>query len=407
MFTMTRSSVLAAFTAVAAVALAADTLEGTARAHDASCAVPAAQLLSFGGAAVASPRIVPVTFSSDPLGASVQDFLPKLARDHGIASVLSEYGVGGMEVAPPIRLDEAPPAQITNTQVAAFIAGKIQSGAFPPADARSVYVLVYPDGTEVDREFFFGTFSACDIGDAFHDVASLPSGASVPIVVSPRCAGPFLGSSGLDRVTLALSAEVADAVTDPFFDGYSGTDFNGSAFSSLTNASEIADLCLSLPGPSLRPASIGYTVSRLWSNSAAKAGREPCLPAAAPDRYFNAYPAKIDGTRAVPFFDTQGISLAPGGEITIPVRLFGNERGPRSWQLSAASLTSPFGGPSDPFGQLTFSFDRTMGGDGDVRYLTISRTASPPPDAANFFLGFAIQSTSGSETHVWPVIVGD
>lgn len=403
-----RTSLLATLAATSVLALGGDALspfERTARADDDLVTREIPQLLSFGGPVVAAPHVVPVFFPGDPLAASLTDFLGKVTREPTFASTLREYGVGTASIASSITLDEAPPALITSVEIRAWMGAKIASATLPAPDANTVYVLVYPVETEVDLDFGFGfVFPACFSTATFSDNVTTASGALANYVVAPRCEG-FFGLSGVDAVTMPLSAELASAfVTPRGADGFAGIDFNGSGFAAATFAGTIGGFCEFLPDGFGTPPALGYTISRLWSNRAARQQRDPCRGPGQSAHYFNAVPLGLDGTESQPGFASKGISLAEGGQVTLPIRLFGDARGPRTWQLSA-STTWNAAGPSDPNGVLSFSFDRATGGDGDVRHLTVKR-APLPPGAQPFPLNFAIQSTAGGETHSWVVAVG-
>jgi hypothetical protein len=332
----------------------------------------------------------------------VQDFLGKLAASKQLAS-LSEYGVGAATLAPAITLADAPPAQITNFDIQSWVAGAIASGQLPAPDANTLYTLVYPPQTEVDFVGFFGGgFPECSGFGAYHDAIVLPSGAVASFVVSARCAN-VLTFTGLDALTVPLSSELAGALTNPqplIAPAYQGTDFRGSGWSSQTPTGEIGELCETLPGGLVKPADVGYTVTRVWSNKAAAATREPCAPAAGATRYFGAAPI-LDGTEPFAFTFVNGITVPPGGEATFPVVLFGEAS---RWKLSATEAWSAFGSP-DPNNLLSVSFDRTTGGPGDIRWVTVKR-APQPAGAPPVPLSFAIQSTAGRETHSWVVAVG-
>jgi len=404
MLKMVRTALTAAFATASLSLVAGDTVEAAARAHDCTI-VDAPQIFSSGGPVIASPRIVPIVFAADPLSPDLLDFVGKYASGPLFAASLDEYGVHGAEVAPPVVLTDPPPAHTSSDEIADWLSTKFLDPTFPQPDARSVYVVTYPEGTAVDIDFSFDPFPACSLTGAFHRNVTSPSGAAVPFVVAPHCPG-FLGLSGLDEVTMTLSSELVGAITDPQFDGYASPDFNGSVIGAVSNAGEIAEFCefnTSTPG-FVKPPSLGYTIARVWSNRAARSGREPCLPSLPGQHYFNTFPVGIDGIELSPFVDTKGIPLAPGAQITIPIRLFSDGDGPHKWQLSALEAWDPFF-ERDPFHQLSFSFDKTTGHDGDVRYLTVTRApASPGTDGAE--LTFAIQSTSGDETHTWLVGVG-
>jgi hypothetical protein len=145
-------------------------------------------------------------------------------------------------------------------------------------------------------------------------------------------------------------------------------------------------------------------VARIWSNQAAAGGHDPCrplLPGSGP--YFTADAILSEGTRVEQGVYARGVSIPPGSQATIPVRLRAD--GPMgAWQLSAQEEANHHL-PPDVYNELSFSWDQASGRAGDTRYLTITR--SPPPAGASpVFLRVAINSTSGSITNTSWLVVG-
>jgi hypothetical protein len=218
---------------------------------------------------------------------------------------------------------------------------------------------------------------------------------------------PYLGLVGIDQITDALSHEIEESATDPAGDGYIGSNWRGSGWATAgegSSASETADMCEFQPNADYRDPVSGFLVQRIWSNEAAAAGHDPCKPLQ-PDAgpYFTADPLPPDGTQAAPFAYTQGISIDPGSEATIPVVL--RSDGPAGeWQLTAAEVPNPHLEP-DIYNELSFSWDKASGRAGETRYLTIKR--APAPDGgAPVFLRVGITSTLGAVTHVSWLVVG-
>jgi len=364
------------------------------------------QVIYSNGPVVTAPRIVPVFFPGDPMAAPVADFLGKLAADRGYTSTLGEYGVGQPVVAPPIVLTEAAPAFTTNLLVGLWLAAKLSDPAFAHADANTVFVVVYPETTELDFDYGFGTFNLCFASAGVHDAVTAPSGARVPYTAVAHCEG-FFGQSGADAVTVASSQLLSGALTNPRPEApaYVGLDFNGSPSGASLFVSEVGDVCIAQPNGIGKPASIGYATTRLWSNRAARALKNPCRGAGAEDRYFNTLPLVApNGGEVLPFQMAKAITIPEGGEVTIPVLLVGDEHAPRSWALSATEDFSWYGS-FDPSNLLSFSWDNATGGIGSIRHLTVKRAALPAGAQAGE-LAFAIESTApDGVVNSWVVLV--
>ena len=96
---------------------------------------------------------------------------------------------------------------------------------------------------------------------------------------------------GVDVLTLALSHELVEAVTDPFVNSnpaYTGIDPDHILWAIAISGAEVADLCENEQPVSLVPADIGYPVQRIWSNVGAKAGTGPCVPVPPGEIFFQA-----------------------------------------------------------------------------------------------------------------------
>jgi hypothetical protein len=226
--------------------------------------------------------------------------------------------------------------------------------------------------------------------------------------VNPTCAVPYLGFIGIDQITNALSHELEESATDPdTYSGYTTENWAASGWGAAAEGSpgaETADMCEFQPSASYVDPQIGYMVQRSWSNASAAAGHDPCLPLLPSDPvYFTADPVLPEGTQVSWGTYARGVTLAPGGEVTIRVLL--RSDGPvGEWNLSAAEAPNPHLNP-DIYNELSFSWDRTSGRAGEARHLTIRR--SPPPDGGSpVFLRVAIKSTLGAVTHTSWLVVG-
>ena len=216
-------------------------------------------------------------------------------------------------------------------------------------------------------------------------------GASSPVpgmfhpvyAVIPRCPGPL---ATIDEVTVAASHEIIEMATDPMpqsAPAFSGPDVDHLVWGNVSGGDEVGDLCNYAEGPTsidVRRVD-GFMVQRTWSNAAAEANRDPCVPpVSAP--YFIAVPdldeqIQIDETSGPAV--TTGIRLAVGESRTLDVRLFSTEPTPNRSVFAAEVGVPPFS--NDAGGRpatLAFRWDRQSGHNGDVLHLTLQRLIDSP-----------------------------
>jgi hypothetical protein len=356
-------------------------------------------VLFNGVPAIATPKVVPVIFPGNTFDAQVRAFFASLPTSGWWADTTAEYGVGPITLLPVYVPTDPPPTLDTVDQWIADLAASAPPG-LPAPDDNTIYAIVLPQGWQQAE-------GACVTFGGYHETTTTASGQTVIHTVNPTCTVPYLGLVGIDDLTDGLSHEIEESATDPASASYIGTNWAGSAWATAGEGSpyaETADMCEFQPDSTLTDPQTGFVVQRIWSNVAAAGGHDPCkplLPGEGP--YFTAEPLPPDGTQAENFGYSRGVSLEPGGEVTIPVAL--RSDGPvGEWQLSAEELPNPHLLP-DAYNELSFSWDRASGRAGDVRYLTIKR--APPPDGGTpVFLRVAIQSTLGSVVHTNWLVVG-
>src|SRR5262249_39433476 len=148
--------------------------------------------------------------------------------------------------------------------------------------------------------------------------------------------------------------------TDPFTasrPAWQAIDGAHAGWSLAFDGSEPADMCARNPDMAYK-APFGFTVPRSWSNAAAKAGHDPCVPAAG-GPYFVTVPAAPD-TLSVTLEgkaqDVAGIKLALGASRTIDLTLYA-DRPTGAWTIAAVDESSWRGGAR----QLSFQLDPTQG----------------------------------------------
>jgi hypothetical protein len=170
-------------------------------------------------------------------------------------------------------------------------------------------------------------------------------------------------------------------------------DMNVLAWVFALGGGEVADLCPDLPYPGFGHAEEnGYKLARVWSNSAAKANHDPCVPAA-PGPYFNVAPEKNKGTH---------VALEPGETKTILLHAF-SDKPVQPWTVTAVDIDS-FQGGGTP---LTFDFDgkdSATVNNGDVINLNITRDTFAQPASPYGAIAYLVStSADGNQTFMWPI----
>jgi hypothetical protein len=204
-------------------------------------------------------------------------------------------------------------------------------------------------------------------------------GTDVPYAVICDCP-PFAGDplTPLQEVTSTVSHELVESATDPLLGSdaaYHQTDEDHIIWTAITGG-EISDMCEYNLDSNVTPAGSTYLVQRSWSNAAAKAGKNPCVPApSAP--YFNSIPllAPVIYGHFGSFFLTQGVTIPVGGQATIDVELYSEAPTAGPWTIEAEDIHSLLGNGSP---NLALALDKTSGVGGDVVKLTITVLADDP-----------------------------
>jgi hypothetical protein len=215
--------------------------------------------------------------------------------------------------APSMLSDtDQPPAQDAGAAamptMQTFLAGAIANGSLPMPDpgpvSNTIYVLYFPSTTTIT---FDGLTSCAATGFAGYHNHLVISGQTVTYSVVVECPPIQPPSSTsvtplteLETTTVTASHEVIETASDP--DGKTGfgirtDDVNNWAWLDIVGGDEVADLCVDPFGINqdvTRSMVNGETfaMQRIWSNTSAAAGHDPCAPAPAGQVYFNVAPRK-------------------------------------------------------------------------------------------------------------------
>jgi hypothetical protein len=224
----------------------------------------------------------------------------------------------------------------------------------------------------------------------------------VQFALAAHCATPA-GQTDLDVYSATMSHELIETATDPVFTGYVQTDEASAAFQ-IGTWGEVCDLCEFAPSTEFRPPGVPGLSQRCWSNAAAAAGHDPCVPAISTP-YFNAAPVLSDAVSLSWSGDTyqaKGVRIPVGGTKTIEVDLFSDAPTP-DWHVVALDYASTFDGQPPA---LQLSLDRATGNNGSRLKLTLTVLRSVASYGGEIFVLESLDA-SGAMRSYWNGIVGN
>lgn len=350
---------------------------------------PPPQVVSSGGPVLAAPRVVPIFFAGEPLQSDLETFLAALAGSPYWAATTAEYGVGALAIAPSVVVAEAAPTAITDEEIRSWLAERTDGlhDGWPAADPETIFAVVYPKSTSIDVH----GKKSCQAFDAYHLEGTAADGGALVYAVLSRCVG---GAAALDEVTAAMSHELVEAATDPLYysaPAFASADHDHAIWTAVT-AGEVADMC-AFDDHAYAPLVGDFVVQRSWSNAAALAGKDPCVPPVE-GPFLAAAPVLDDdvvltgGGAKIP---TKGVQVPVGETRTIEVALLGDADEPGSIEADDASLF--FGGAQ----QLAFTWDAQTGKSGDRLHLTIERLKPGPWGGS----ALVLRATIGTVERTW------
>ncbi len=341
-----------------------------------------------------SPRIVPITYDGDPFRDSIESFIPALGGSTFWASVTSEYGVGPAVMGDPVHLPAPAPTTIDDADLKTWITSMLDGThpEFDPLDANTMYAIYFPPGTTYTLDGWTG----CQQFGASDNVAQMPDGRYVSYIALPRCPAA-LGLDAWNTLSAYSSHEFYEEATDPQKTAYGTVDNDHMPFSLTPPFSEIGDMCIADLSQFITPTDIGSAVQRAWSNKAAAAGHNPCVPALDSTPYFVAVP-KLPDDVPIGFAKfgwsgtTKGVKIPIGQTRTIEVALWSEAPMP-AWQVQAFDLAAAEGGTPE----LELSLDRASGQSGDTLHLAIKALAKDPEGGSRFL----VYSDDGVHSAFW------
>ena len=328
------------------------------------------RLHDYGGPVLATPKVVPIFFANEDSSkiTAVVDFFSKLPASSYWTNTATEYGVGALTVAQAVTLAENAPATIDDKGIESWLANAIATSKVPANEpSKTIYFLYYPVTTTVTLQSIqsctgFGGYHSETNGVIYAEVNGCASyGAKL---------APGETVTGIDDATGLTTHELFEAVTDPFVKTnpkYATIDQTHTAWQLFLYGGEIGDSCEMQPGAFFKEPNLGYTVQRMYSNAAANAGADPCIPAV--------------GTPFVEAWPTSDVQLQLGQKTTVPIH------------VSSAAPTGPITvsaiDESQAHGKvqhLQLSLDKTTAQNGDTLTLTIQVLATDSSGVEGYWI---------------------
>jgi hypothetical protein len=259
------------------------------------------QIPDLGGPVLSPMTLVTIVASNDSLAAQLQPFGDALVASSWWQAIGADYGVGAGAssvhvTGPAITSDQ------NQASLVAYIQGTIADAGSPPPNGNTMYLVYLPDGVNLSDQ------PKCAYHHPFPDPASTVGDGWGAVA---RCAAVSQGETPIDEATRLASHEVAEAATDPTIRTYSlggpgASPWTGSIWQAwYTGDIETADLCIGTRFIDTTSTAT-YEYQRSWSNSAAAAGGDPCVPGLG-QPYYSASPSQ------------EWYAIAAGQTVSIPV----------------------------------------------------------------------------------------
>ncbi len=365
------------------------------------------QLVDHGGPQLTSAKLVTVTWTVDPNEATFEDFDDKLGGSSYWQETLKEYGIGPATsgASGHVRISAAPMATIDVLDLETWLGTQVQAASgWPAYDAQTLYVVWVPTATKLTA----GGADAC-VGSqgTYHSEVAVGANSVPYVFVDEACNG---SRSVVDVATETGAHAIAEAVTDPhLYTAPAVLGFDSAHIAWLAwagDGAEVADVCVRFADAYFEgPSGLPYSVQRLWSNAAARAGHDPCGPATS-DPYYNVTPARLEalstvvlGTSTKPLKGL-GYDVPVGTTKTIEVGYFSDAPLPAPIELTAVEGDGIAAATTNV---LTLSVAKGSGRNGDEDTVTVKM--NPGNAAGNAFLMTLVTRVQGLTPHYMPVVI--
>jgi hypothetical protein len=372
------------------------------------------QLIDQGGPVLTAPKVVTITFPGDANAAALEAFGAQLTNNAwwdtvrgGYCETASSTCVGTGPAGTHVEITTAPGPSYTDSiqggpsTLQAYIQGLVTGGQVPQPDGQTILAFYLPATTTITLD----GAASCDVFGAYHN-ATAAGGAQFTYAVVSEC--PVLPQGPpmtlLQQTTFAASHEIFELATDPFQTPTTlGFYLNMQDPAILpwnnVGGGEAADLCSDFLGLGQdQTIEAGFLVTRVWSNAAAAAGGDPCLPSSSAV-YINAAPEKWL------------LTIPVGGSTTFQATAFSSSA-TANWTLVGGDLNTSATDTS-PYLTVTINGAKSASvnnGDKVTVSVTLKQDPANLPDYAQALgaTGILISADSTknpTNAHFWPFLV--
>jgi len=220
---------------------------------------------------------VTITYSNDSNRATEEAFDAFIVTSNWLATVGPEYGIGaGTNVN--VELPSTAPSSIDQDGVPSDLAALIQAGTAPgyPSSGgvtlqNAIYMIFYPSTTALS----VNGSALCNFANGYHQEATLSGGQSFTYGVIQDCT-PSISITHAQSIEWATAHEFIESCTDPLPMSHPAYVISDTTNPWHALGGEVADLCEAVL-PQWSEGSYAY-IQRVFSNQAAAAGGDPCVP---------------------------------------------------------------------------------------------------------------------------------
>jgi hypothetical protein len=235
-------------------------------------------------------------------------------------------------------------------------------------------MFVIPEGVR-----FSAQGDCCSSFDGFHEDVTV-NNVDVPVAFVCGCNFGGTPQDTLDELSVTISHELAEAATDPFpftSPAFSSVDDDHIAFNFM-GGGEVGDMCENLRASHVQMPGVAHPFQRSWSNAAAAASSEPCVPALPGEVFVSALPV-IDETVQLPdgqggTFPTKALTLDVGETRDVDVQLFSD--GPVDLFGVNVFDLNEFEGFGSP--ELALRLNSRSGKNGEILHLSVTVLQADP-----------------------------
>jgi hypothetical protein len=231
-------------------------------------------LVDIGGPKLAHPALVPIFYANDVDAPELTQYSQWIVTSQWLDLVGREYGIGQGSVPAVVHRTDNAPATIDDAQIIDLLFVGLADHSLPAPTPDTLYVFNAPSTVT-----FGGLRSCIDFG-GYHGSARR-DGVELAYAVIVTCTNWTV----FDR-QLVTSHELIEAATDPYPSNNPGVQLRDDASPWLAFGEEVADLC-QRGDDSEYVMESGFFAQRSYSNTAAAADQNPCVPQKLGPSYFN------------------------------------------------------------------------------------------------------------------------